>query len=230
METMLASLIVDQQEVVKHSDGPLDHHSRQQERHRAELEFLKTQGDKHSSNQEEIVSECEFLKAQILLMEGQLCQCGKESPKWKGKGVASNLLEYESEASGSYHCPQGTSSSRSSFHQDTSPIPVPVPEPTGHLSTISSQGPSDKENVVPKAAKPAPVLLELIPVIEETESDQEAREVSDKMDNEVHWKIFCQQCWTKRKEAHPYAGGHRGFPQFGCEINLQRTAAAAQFL
>ena len=73
METMLASLIMDQQEMVKHFDGRLDCHSRRQECHRAELESLKMQGDKHSNNQEEIVSECEFLKAQILLMESQLC-------------------------------------------------------------------------------------------------------------------------------------------------------------
>ena len=73
METMLASLIMDQQEMVKHFDGHLDRHSRQQECHRAKLESLKTQGDKHSNNQEEIVSECEFLKAQILLMKSQLC-------------------------------------------------------------------------------------------------------------------------------------------------------------
>ena len=171
METMLASLIVDQQEMVKHFDGCLDRHSRRQE------------GDKHSLNQEEIVSECEFLKAQILSMEGQLCCCGRESLKWKGKGVASDPLEYESEASGSYHCPQGTSSSRSSFCQDASPIPVPVPEPSGHSSTISTQEPSDKENLIPKAVKPAPVLMELIPVIEENESNREAREVSDEMDN-----------------------------------------------
>ena len=76
METMLASLIVDQQEMVKHFDGRLDCHSRRQERHRAELESLKTQRDKHSNNQEEIVLECEFLKAQILSMESQLC-CGE---------------------------------------------------------------------------------------------------------------------------------------------------------
>ena len=104
-------------------------------------------------------------------MEDQLYRCGKESPKWKGKGVASNLLEYESEASGSYHCPQGTSSSRSSFHQDASPIPIPVLEPTNCSSTISMVDPSNKENVAPKAVKPAPVLMELIPVVEETTSD-----------------------------------------------------------
>ena len=33
METMLASLIVDQQEMVKHFDSHLDHHSSQQEHH-----------------------------------------------------------------------------------------------------------------------------------------------------------------------------------------------------
>ena len=220
METMLASLIVNQQEMVKHFNGCLDHHSGRQERHQSKLESLKTQGDKHSNNQEEIFSECEFLKAQLLSMEGQLCRCGKESPKWKGKGVASHPLEYESEASGSYHCPQGTSSSRSSFHRDTSPIPVPVLEPTGCSSTISTQEPSDKENVVPKAVKPAPVLMELTPVVEETESNQEAREVSDEMDNEVRRKIFHQCCWTKRKETHPYAGGRHGFPQLGVEIDL----------
>ena len=85
------------------------------------------------------------------------------------------------------------------------------------------QGPSDKENVIPKAAKPTLVLMELILVIEETESDQEVREVSDEIDNEVRWKIFRQRCWTKRKQTHPYAGGHRGFPQLGAEINLQRN-------
>ena len=73
METMLASLIVDQQEMVKHFNGRLDCHSRRQEHHQAELESLKMQGDKHSNNQEEIVLECEFLKAQILSMESQLC-------------------------------------------------------------------------------------------------------------------------------------------------------------
>ena len=192
METMLTSLIVDQQEMVKHFDGRLDCHSGRQERHWSELESLKTQGDKHSNNQEEIVSECKFLKAQILLMEGQLCRCGKESPKWKGKGVASDPLEYKSEASGSYHCPQGMSSSQSSFRQDASPIPVPVPEPTGCLLTISTQEPSDKENVIPKAVKSAPILMELIPVIKETTSDREARKVSDEMDNKVRWKIFHQ--------------------------------------
>ena len=174
METMLASLIVDQQEMVKHFNGHLDCHSGRQERHRAKLESLKTQGDKYSHNQEEIVTECELLKAQILLMEGQLCHCGRESPKWKGKGVASDPLEYKSEASGSYHCPQGVSSSWSSFRQDASPISVPIPEPTGHSSTISTQEPRDKENIVPKAVKPTPVLLELIPVVEETGSDWEA--------------------------------------------------------
>ena len=137
--------------------------------------------------------------------------------------MASNPLEYESEASRSYHCPQGTLSSQSSFCQDASPIPVPIPEPTGRLSTISMQGPSNKENVIPKAAKPTLVLMELILVIEETESDQEAREVSDEIDNEVRWKIFRQRCWTKRKQTHPYAGGHRGFPQLGAEINLRRN-------
>ena len=223
MEAMLASLIVDQQEMVKHFDGHLDRHSGQQERHRAELESLKTQGDKHSHNQEEIISECEFLKAQILSMEGQLCRCGKESPKWKGKGVVSNPLEYESEVLGSYHCPQGTLSSRSSYHQDTSPIPVPVPEPTGRSLTISTQELSDKENVVPKAVKSAPILMELISVVEETESDREVREVSNKMDNKVCWKIFHQRCWMKRKGTHPYAGGHQGFPQLGCEINLRQN-------
>ena len=75
------------------------------------------------------------------------------------------------------------------------------------------QEPSDKENIVPKAVKSAPVLMELIPVVEETESDQLAREVSDEMDNKVRQKIFRQQCWTKRKESHPYAGGCQGFPQ-----------------
>ena len=73
METMLASLIVDQQEMVKHFDGRLDHHSGRREHHQAKLESLKTQGDKHSNNQEEIVLECEFLKAQILSMESQHC-------------------------------------------------------------------------------------------------------------------------------------------------------------
>ena len=134
--------------------------------------------------------------------------------------MASDPLEYESEVSGSYHCPQGMSSSQSSFCQDASPIPLPVPEPTGRSSTISSQGPSDKENIVPKAVKPTPVLMELIPVIEETESDWEAREVSDEMDNEVRRKIFRQRCWMKRKQTHPYAGGRRGFPQLRCEVNL----------
>ena len=86
METMLASLIVDQQEMVKHFDGCLDHHSGRQERHQAELESVKIQGGKHSHNQEEIITECELLKAQILSMEGQLCRCGRESLRWKGKG------------------------------------------------------------------------------------------------------------------------------------------------
>ena len=85
---------------------------------------------------------------------------------------------------------------------------------------ISTQEPSNKENIVPKAVQPAPVLMELIPMIEETKSDRLAREVSDKMDNEVRQKIFRQRCWTKRKGAHPYTGGRRGFPQLGCEINL----------
>ena len=134
--------------------------------------------------------------------------------------MASDPLEYESEVSGSYHCPQGMSSSQSSFCQDASPIPLPVPEPTGRSSTISSQGPSNKENIVPKAVKPALVLMELIPVIEETESDWEAREVSDKMENKVHQKIFHQRCWTKRKQTHPYAGGRHSFPQLRCEVNL----------
>ena len=104
-------------------------------------------------------------------MEGQLCCCGKESPRWKGKGIASNPLEYKSETLCSYHCPQGTSSSWSSFRQDASPIPIPIPEPSNRSSTISTAEPSDKENVVPKAVEPAPVLLELIPVVEETASD-----------------------------------------------------------
>ena len=73
METMLASLIMDQQDMVKHFNGRLDRHSGRREHHQAELESLKTQGDKHSNNQEEIVLECEFLKAQILSMESQLC-------------------------------------------------------------------------------------------------------------------------------------------------------------
>ena len=192
METMLASLIVNQQEMVKHFNGCLDHHSGRQERHQSKLESLKTQGDKNSHNQEEIIVECKFLKAQILSMEGQLCRCRKESPKWKGKGVASDPLEYELEASGSYHCPQGTSSSWSSFRWDTSPIPIPVPEATGHSSMISTQESSDKENVVPKAVKPALVLIELIPVIEESKSDHLARDVSNEMDNEVHRKISHQ--------------------------------------
>ena len=207
VETMLTSLIIDQQEMVKHFDGHLDHHSGRQEHHQSELESLKTQGDKHSHNQEEIISECEFLKAQLLLMEDQLCQCGKESPKWKGKGVASDPLEYESETSRSYHRLQGTSSSWSSFCQNASPIPIPVSEPTGHSSTIPTQEPSDKENIIPKAVKPALVLMELIPVIEESESDRLVREVSDEMDNKVCQKIFHQRCWTKRKNTHPYAGG-----------------------
>ena len=97
---MLTSLIIDQQEMVKHFDGYLDCHSRQQEHHRSELEALKTQSDKHSHNQGEIVSKCEFLKAQLLLMEVQLCRCGKDSPKWKGKGVTSDPLEYELETLG----------------------------------------------------------------------------------------------------------------------------------
>lgn len=70
---MLASLIVDQQEMVKHFNGHLDHHSRQQECHWPKLESLKMQGDKHSQNQEDIISECEFLKAQLLSMEDRLC-------------------------------------------------------------------------------------------------------------------------------------------------------------
>ena len=87
--------------------------------------------------------------------------------------------------------------------------------------TISTQGPSDKENIIPKAVKPALVLMELIPVVEETESDRLAREVSDEMDNKVHQKIFRQRCWTKRRVVHPYAGGHQGFPQVQCEVDLQ---------
>ena len=206
--------------MVKYFDGHLDHHSGRQERHRSELESLKVQGDQHSHNQGEIVSKCKFLKAQIMSMEDRLCQCGKESPKWKGKGIASDPLEYKSEMSSSYHCPQGTSSSQSSFHQDASPIPIPVLEPTNRSSTISSMGPSDKENVLPKAIEPALVLMELIPVVEETTSNREAREFSDEMDNEVCQKIYHQRCWTKRKATHPYAGGRCGFPQLGCEIEL----------
>ena len=104
-------------------------------------------------------------------MEEQLCHCGWDSPRWKGKGVVSNPLEYKSEESRSYHCPMGMLSSRSSFCQNASPIPIPIPELSARLTTVSIPGPSDKENIVPKAIKPTLVLMELIPVVEETESD-----------------------------------------------------------
>ena len=73
METMLASLIVGQQEMVKHFDGCLDYHIGQYKHHCTELDALKRQRDKHVHNQEEIVLECEFLKGQLMLMEDQLC-------------------------------------------------------------------------------------------------------------------------------------------------------------
>ena len=54
METMLASLIVGQQEMVKHFDGCLDYHISQYKHHCTELDALKRQRDKHVHNKQRL--------------------------------------------------------------------------------------------------------------------------------------------------------------------------------
>ena len=97
METMVANLMVDQQEMQLHYDERINHHSGRLERQREDIEKGREAVGKLVSNQDEIVEECRTLRTQVESVGDQICQCGAQSQQWKGKGMAVEPLEYTAE-------------------------------------------------------------------------------------------------------------------------------------
>ena len=132
--------------------------------------------------------------------EEKACRCGEDSER------LSQL---------SYGEPPVASSSGPSFPSGDSPQPIPVPPPTvggaGPEFPISpsSPGDSDKENSLEGSFESAQQgVTELVETREVEDEDEEARAISDAMDEEVRSRLF-QRCRSKNhpERFHPYPKG-----------------------
>ena len=75
-ETLLASLMVDQQDMTSHFEGRMDRHNGSLARHREGLDVNQREIERLNHNMKEVVDECVFLKMRIESMSDQLCHCG----------------------------------------------------------------------------------------------------------------------------------------------------------
>jgi hypothetical protein len=93
--------------------------------------------------------------------------------------------------------------------------------PTDQSLPASDLESSAKENCCPKAREPAPVLMELVPIVEDRAGDTDAEMLSDQMD-EVRRAVLCQRAKRGRAKRGPYTGVFRGRRHRGRDLPSER--------
>ena len=156
--------------------------------------------DNHQEDIKQIVDDQVCMVNRMTGYEEKACHCGEDSER------LSQL---------SYQEPPVASSSGPSFPGEGSPEPIPVPPPAvvgdGPEFPVSpsSPGDSDKENSNEGSFESAQqVVAELVEIQEVEDEDEEARALSDAMDEEVRSRLF-QRCRSKNhpERFHPYPKG-----------------------
>ena len=156
-----------------------------------------------------------LMETQVMGMEDRLCRCGTRSV------VGGEEVEYVTPNETSPSSPfQGASPAGPS-----SPEPLPIREPpmppADQSLPASDLESSAKENCCPRAREPAPILMELVPIVEDRAGDTDAEMLSDQMD-EVRRAVLCQRAKRGRAKRGPYTGVFRGRRHRGRDLPSER--------